>query len=123
MASAFPQIGAPSPSLSLHNSTIPPPPTVITTAHGTSVALTETITDHIEAIRKMPGKSTLEPGDTKLVRCTKGAAIIWKNYVWRQIQDPPSYNNIADGVQVIKDICSFGRNNGKIAGTLDHGDN
>ncbi|KAL5338590.1 hypothetical protein BJX70DRAFT_398536 [Aspergillus crustosus] len=73
----------------------------------------------IEKLRKAGGKPTLPAGDCTRVACHKEAAIHWCNNS-KKTRSLPSFNNIADGAQVILDQCS--QKTPEFDGELSHWD-
>ncbi|OJJ53586.1 hypothetical protein ASPSYDRAFT_533281 [Aspergillus sydowii CBS 593.65] len=85
---------------------------------GEHSADTTRIDQGIKYLRKVKGSPQLSPWACSRVSCSWYSAIIWCNDS-PYSKTLPSFNNIADGAQVIRDGCN---ENGYVKGWLDHSD-
>ncbi|KAL2836231.1 hypothetical protein BJX68DRAFT_273587 [Aspergillus pseudodeflectus] len=74
----------------------------------------------IKYLRKVRGRPYLPPKKCSRVSCSYLSAIEWCNDREHDDFYLPSFNNIADGAQVILNIC--GKDSERIKGWLGHGD-
>ncbi|KAL2801847.1 hypothetical protein BJX63DRAFT_146361 [Aspergillus granulosus] len=78
------------------------------------------IHDGIRYLRKVKGQPVNDPGQCGRVSCSGNSAIWWCNLDPDHRKVLPSFNNIADGAQVIADNCRRGPN--RVRGKLGHRD-
>ncbi|KAL4867895.1 hypothetical protein BDV12DRAFT_197756 [Aspergillus spectabilis] len=89
---------------------------------GYGGAYPEDIWDGIQHLRQVHGKprNGPGPGNCGRVACKRGGAVFWCNND-NKPRTLPSFNNIADGAQVVLDGCNNGYRQG-FGGVLDHPD-
>ncbi|KAL2820207.1 hypothetical protein BDW59DRAFT_117563 [Aspergillus cavernicola] len=80
----------------------------------------DSIKKGIAHLRKVKGKPKLYPRSCKRISCSWLSGIFWCNFN-HETKTLPSYNNIAQGAQVIYNHCRSNQVIG-LAGTLDHTD-
>ncbi|CEN60995.1 hypothetical protein ASPCAL07665 [Aspergillus calidoustus] len=74
----------------------------------------------IKYLRKVKANPTHLPGQCGQVSCSGDSGIYWCNFDPKRTKVLPSYNNIADGAQVILDNCKRTQNG--VRGKLGHDD-
>ncbi|KAJ0419777.1 hypothetical protein BJY00DRAFT_301978 [Aspergillus carlsbadensis] len=74
----------------------------------------------IKYLRKVKGKPSHGPGECGRVSCSGNSGIWWCNVDAKHTKVLPSYNNIADGAQVILDNCKSAGDG--VRGQLGHDD-
>ncbi|KAL4963126.1 uncharacterized protein BDV14DRAFT_177264 [Aspergillus stella-maris] len=79
------------------------------------------ITEGIEYLRKRKGRPDLDPSKCTVVSCSYNAAIYWCNMRPKKFY-LPSFNNIADSAQVLKNECWKGDVRRPFGGQVHHKD-